>query len=66
MSSQIIITSFLLEFAGLSIFLQIFSIASKHNLSIKYYLIGKLLQGAFASLYTYIILYLGDFFYFNI
>ncbi|MBE5805215.1 MAG: sporulation integral membrane protein YlbJ [Clostridiales bacterium] len=66
MSSQIIITSFLLGFAGLSIFLQIFSIASKHNLSIKYYLIGKLLQGAFASLYTYIILYLGDFFYFNI
>jgi len=57
LSIQIIITAFLLGFAGISIFLQIFSIASKHKLSIKPYLIGKLLQGCFAALYTYILIH---------
>lgn len=66
MSLQIIITAFLLGFAGFSIFLQIFSIASKNNLSMKPYLIGKILQGFIASFYTFIILNLFDFFYFNL
>lgn len=55
-SVQIILTAFLLGFAGLSIFLQVFSIASKNKLSMKPYLIGKLLQACFAALYTFILL----------
>lgn len=66
MSSQIILTAFLLGFAGFSIFLQIFSIASKNNLSMKPYFIGKLLQGCIAAFYTFCILYCFDFFYFNL
>lgn len=66
MSTQIIITAFLLGFAGFSIFLQIFSIASKNNLSMKPYLIGKLLQGFIASFYTFVILNYFDYFYFNL
>lgn len=55
-SKQIIITAFLLGFAGFSIFLQIFSIVSKNKLSMKPYILGKFLQGCIASLYTFIIL----------
>ena len=66
MSIQIILSAFLLGFAGFSIFLQIFSIASKNNLSMKPYLIGKILQGFIAAFYTLIILKFFDFFYFNI
>ncbi len=66
MSWQIIASAFLLGFAGFSIFLQIFSIASKNNLSMKTYLIGKILQGCFAALYTTIILNCFGSFYFNL
>lgn len=66
LSIQIIITSFLLGCAGLSIFLQIFSIASVNNLSMKPYFLGKLLQGCLAALYTYIILNSCNFFYFDL
>lgn len=66
MSIQIIISAFLLGFAGISIFLQIFSIASKNNLSMRPYFIGKVLQGCFAMLYTYLILNFFDFFYFDL
>lgn len=66
MSWQIISAAFLLGFAGLSIFLQIFSIASKNNLSMKPYLIGKILQGCFAAIYTTLILNCFDSFYFNL
>ena len=66
MSIQIIICAFILGFAGLSIFLQIFSIASKNNLSMKPYFIGKLLQGIIASFYTFLILHIFDFLYFDI
>ena len=57
MSIQIIISAFLLGFAGISIFLQIFSIASKNKLSMKPYLIGKIMQAFIASFYTFIILH---------
>lgn len=66
MSVQIMMCAFLLGFAGISIFLQIFSIASKNNLSMKPYLIGKIMQGFIATFYTYIILYNFDFLNFNI
>lgn len=66
MSIQLIITAFLLGFAGFSIFLQIFSIAAKNNLSMKPYFFGKILQGILAALYTFIILYIFNFFYFDL
>lgn len=66
MSYQIIISAFLLGFAGISIFLQIFSIASKNKLSMKPYLIGKIMQGFFAAFYTFIILHNSYFFNFNL
>lgn len=52
-SNQIILCAFLLGFGGFSILLQVFSITSKSDLSIKPYLIGKFLQGIFAAIYTY-------------
>lgn len=55
-STSIILCAFLLGFGGISVSLQILSITSKAKISIKPYLIGKLLQGAFATLYTYIFL----------
>lgn len=56
-STNIIICAFLLGFGGISIMLQILSITSKAKISIKPYIIGKLLQGVFASIYTYIFIY---------
>ena len=53
-SLNIIFTAFLLGFGGISILLQVFSITSKTDLSIKPYIYGKILQGLLASLYTYI------------
>jgi len=66
MSTQIIITAFLLGFAGISIFLQIFSIAAKNNLSMKPYFIGKILQGCFAAFYTFVIINNFNFLQFDI
>ena len=54
-STNITLASFLLGFGGISILLQVLSITSKSDLSIKPYLIGKLLQGFFAACYTYIL-----------
>ena len=56
-STNIIICAFLLGFGGISIMLQILSITSKAKISIKPYIIGKLLQGIFAAIYTYIFIY---------
>ena len=60
-SVNVIICAFLLGFGGISIALQILSITSKVRISIKPYLIGKLLQGVFAAIYTYIFLNLLPF-----
>ena len=54
LSLSIIITAFLLGIGGLSIFLQIFSITSKTDLSIKPYILGKLIQGILAAFYTFL------------
>lgn len=56
LSINIVLCSFLLGFGGISIFLQVFSIISKSDISIKPYIIGKLLQGVIAAFYTYIAL----------
>lgn len=53
-SINIIIASFLLGFGGFSVLLQVYSIISKTDISIKGYFIGKLLQSIFASIYTFI------------
>lgn len=55
-SFHILTCSFLLGFGGISVLLQVFSIVSKTKLSIKKYLIGKLLQGCFAIIYTLLFL----------
>lgn len=54
-SVNMIICAFLLGFGGISILLQVFSIISTSDISIKPYLIGKLLQGLFAAFYTYLL-----------
>ena len=61
LSVNILICAFLLGFAGLSIMFQILSIVSKEKLSIKPYIIGKVLQGILATLYTFVILQLPIF-----
>ena len=53
-SLSIIITAFLLGIGALSIFLQVFSITSKTDLSIKPYIVGKLIQGTLAAFYTFL------------
>ena len=61
-STLVIIASFLLGFGGLTVALQVLSIISKTDLSIKPYFIGKILQAVFASIYTYILLTYTNFF----
>lgn len=53
---NIILCSFLLGFGGISVLLQVLSISSKSDLSIKKYIYGKFLQGIIASGFTYILL----------
>ncbi|MGN1327552.1 MAG: sporulation integral membrane protein YlbJ [Clostridia bacterium] len=55
-STNIVICAFLLGFGGISVMLQVLSITSKSDLSIKKYFLGKLLQGIIAASYTYILL----------
>lgn len=65
-SINIIITSFLLGIGGLSVLLQVLSITSKTDLSIKPYIYGKLLHGIIAAFYTFIAINSFPFFNFNI
>ncbi len=66
LSINLIFTAFLLGFGGISVLLQVLSITSKTDLSIKPYIYGKLLQGIFASFYTYILINIIPFFNFDI
>lgn len=65
-SINLIISAFLLGFGGISILLQVFSIISKSDISIKAYFIGKLLHGCLAALYTFIFIYAFPIFNLNI
>ena len=56
-SVNIVFCAFLLGFGGISVVLQVFSIVSESGISIKPYILGKLLQGVFAALYTYLIIH---------
>lgn len=55
-STNIILSSFILGFGGISIMLQVLSIIAKSKLSIKKYVFGKFLHGLIASLYTFLVL----------
>ena len=65
-SLNIIVTAFLLGFGGLSVLLQVFSIVSKSDLSIKPYVIGKILHGFFAAIYTFLFINIFPFFNLNL
>lgn len=65
-STNIILSSFLLGFGGISVVLQVWAIISKTDISIKPYIIGKVLQGIFAAIYTYIFIKYIPIFNFNL
>lgn len=65
-SIKIIITSFLLGLGGLSVFLQVLSIVSKSDLSIKPYILGKILHAFISAFYTFIIINMFPIFNFNL
>ena len=65
-SVNIIITAFLLGFGGLSVLLQVLSITSKTDLSIKPYIYGKFLHGVLAAFYTFVAINVFPFFNFNL
>ena len=64
LSNLIVLASFLLGFGGLSVILQVYSIISKTDISIKPYVLAKLLQGIIAAIYTYI--FINTTFLFNL
>ncbi len=66
LSINIIITAFLLGFGGISVLLQVWSITSKTDLSIKPYLYGKIIQGFLAGFYTYVFINIFPFFNFDL
>lgn len=53
---SILLTSFLLGFGGISVLLQVYSIIAKEHISIKPYFYGKLLQGFFSVILTFILI----------
>lgn len=63
---QLILTSFFLGFGGISVLMQVYSIISKTDLSIKPYILGKLLHGLTSAIYTLIIILLFPCFSFKI
>lgn len=56
LSINIIIASFLLGLGGISVLLQVWSCISKTDLSIKPYILGKLLHACFSAFYTFLFL----------
>ena len=65
-SINIILTAFLLGVGGISVLLQVLSIVSKSDLSMKPYIIGKILQGFFAAFYTFWMIQIFPVFNFNL
>lgn len=65
-SMNIIITAFILGFGGISVLLQVWSIISKSDLSIKPYFYGKILQAFISSFYTFLLLNFFPFLNFNL
>ena len=65
-SINIVLTAFLLGCGGISILLQVWSIVAKTDLSIKPYIIGKLLHGIFAAIYTFLFIMIFPMFQFDL
>ena len=65
-SINIVLCAFLLGFGGLSVLLQVLSITSKTDLSIKPYIYGKLLHGILAAFYTFVAISVFPFLNFNL
>ena len=65
-SINIIIAAFLLGFGGFSVLLQVYSIISKSDISIKAYFFGKLLHGVLACIYTFIFIAISPIFNLNL
>lgn len=57
-STTIVISALLLGFGGFSVLLQVLSITSKSDISIKPYAIGKVLHGIIAGFLTYIVIHI--------
>lgn len=55
-SINIILSAFIIGFGGLSVTLQVLSIVSHYDLSIKKYIISKIFQALIASFYTFLFL----------
>ena len=53
---SILLISFFLGFGGFCVLLQVYSIIAKENISIKPYLYGKVLQGFFSVIITFILI----------
>lgn len=62
LSTNIVFASFLLGFGGISVLLQVLSITSKSDISIKPYFFGKCLQGTIAAILTYLAVHYISFF----
>jgi hypothetical protein len=63
---NLVLTAFLLGFGGISVLLQVLSITSKTDLSIKPYILGKILHGFLASFYTFVFIQVFPFFNFDL
>jgi sporulation integral membrane protein YlbJ len=59
---RLTIIAFILGFGGFSVHMQVLSITSNSDISIKPYLFGKTLQGILAGLYTYLLMKYTSFF----
>ena len=66
LSINIIMASFLLGLGGISIFLQVWSTIAKTDLSIKPYILGKLLHACISAFYTFLFLQNFTFLNFNL
>lgn len=66
LSINIIMVSFLLGLGGISILLQVWSTIAKTDLSIKPYILGKLLHACISAFYTFLFLQNFTFFNFNL
>ena len=56
LAQNIILSSFILGFGGISVMLQVYSVIAKQKLSIKPYIYGKFLQSIFSVIYMIILL----------
>lgn len=66
LSINILLSSFILSLGGISVFLQVWSIVAKSDLSIKPYIYGKILQAIFSTIYTFILMNSFSIFNFNL